>query len=236
MSTYQNYGQQGYPQGYSQGYPQGNAQLDPQGFFGSLLGKAAGGIIGKHFGGNTGRTVGSIAGGIAGGFLPFDAGAPQMQSQAAEPVSELEMQGFWNTFRKIGRAVGTGVQIGQQLGVFDTGGPQMHQPAAEPVSEIELQSFWNVWNKMGNLAKNVGQVASGLGQAAGGIHDAGKTLGLYQAGGGVSPKNVSGRPYPHQAQAGQQGGYLSPQDAAGILQQVAPVLQTLMQQQGGSVH
>ena len=102
------------------------------GFLGSLLGKVAGGAVGKLVGGGTGKTIGSTAGGILGGFLPFDAGGPQMgqaqgQSQGQEQLGEVELLGFWSVLRKIGRGIGTGVDIGRQAGLFDAGGPQMSQ-------------------------------------------------------------------------------------------------------------
>ena len=83
--------------------------VDPQGIIGSFLGKMAGGVIGKHFAGSTGQTAGSIAGGFLGGLIPLNAGA-DMAPQQANAVSDIELQSFWDTFKKIAGTVAHDVQ------------------------------------------------------------------------------------------------------------------------------
>ena len=112
--------------------------VDPQGFLGSLLGKVAGRLIGGAVGGSTGASIGSIAGGIGGGFLPFSAGGPQ-QAAGQEQLSQVELQGFLDVLRKIGRGVGTGVDIGRQLGLFAAGGPQ--QTADQEIAGLLRQAM-----------------------------------------------------------------------------------------------
>ncbi|MES2522096.1 MAG: hypothetical protein V4617_05295 [Gemmatimonadota bacterium] len=147
----------------------GGGQFDPQGFIGSLLGGIAGGVAGKAIGGSTGQSAGRWAGRAAGAFLPFDAGPT-----AETPPTELEMLGFWNVMKKIGKGVGTGIAVGKTLGVFDAGTPGMQgmqsgaAPAAEAPSEIEMLGFWSVLKKIG---KGVG---TGV--------DIGKQLGVFDAG------------------------------------------------------
>jgi hypothetical protein len=118
------------------------------------------------------------------------------------------MQGFWDTFQKIAKTVGTGVDIGRNLGLFQA---SPSSPSAT-VSEVELQNFWSVFKKIGDIAGGVGKVASSVGGVIGGIQDVGKNLGVLQAG------------VPQQSD-------LTPESAMAILQQVAPVLQTVIQQQ-----
>ena len=137
----------------------GNAQFDPQGFLGSLLGGVAGGMVGKQIGGSTGQTIGNWAGRIGGGFLPFESGP------LTAPPTDFEMQGFWSVLRKIGQGVGTGVDIGKQLGIFQAGQPAV---AAAPPTDFEMQGFWSVLRKIGQ------GVGTGL--------DIGKQLGIFQAG------------------------------------------------------
>ena len=150
----------------------------------------------------------------------FQAG-PQLAPQQAGPVSDLEMQSFWDTFKKIASRVGdaarTGYNVGHSLGLFEAG---PGTAADSQVSEVELQNFWNVLTKIGGVAKGLSQVTSGLGQAAGGIYDAGKTLGLAQA----------GVPGAAQAQS------MSPDQAYAILRQVSPTLQELLRQPSGTMH
>ena len=80
--------------------------------------------------------------------------APNVTPQQANALSDIEMQSFWDTFKKIAGTVAhgvqTGVNIGHGLGLF-----QARQPTAtSPVSEVELQNFWKVWNKVTDVAKN----------------------------------------------------------------------------------
>ena len=113
----------------------GNAQFDPQGFLGSLLGGVAGGMVGKQIGGSTGQTIGNWAGRIGGGFLPFESGP------LTAPPTDFEMQGFWSVLRKIGQGVGTGVDIGKQLGIFQAGQPAADNPSSEQMIMLLQQAL-----------------------------------------------------------------------------------------------
>ena len=116
---------------------------------------------------------------IGRGLGLFGAGGPQMGQQGSQShqggaqLSELELQSFWSVLRKIGRGVGTGVDIGRGLGLFGAGGPQMGQQsgqgAAEEIDEVELLGFWSTLQK----------IARGVGKGV----DVGRDLGLFQAGG-----------------------------------------------------
>jgi diadenosine tetraphosphate (Ap4A) HIT family hydrolase len=149
-------------------------EIDPQGIIGSFLGKMAGGFIGKQIGGGTGQTVGSIGGGILGSFIPFSAG-PQAPAQQQPAVSDIELQSFWNTFKKIASTVAdvakTGYTVGQNLGLLDAG-PQAAQQQQPAVSDIELQSFWNTFTKIASTVANVAKTG----------YDVGHGLGMFQAG------------------------------------------------------
>ena len=130
------------------------SQLDPQGIFGAVLGGVAGRLIGGVLGGKRGQNIGGIAGKIGGGFLPFDVGPA-----AVAPPSDIELQNFWNVLKKIGQGVQTGLNIGQQIGIF-ADQPGLQPAAVAPPSDIELQSFWSVLKKIGQGVQtglNVGQ-------------------------------------------------------------------------------
>jgi hypothetical protein len=43
----------------------------------------------------------------------------------------VELQGFMDVLRKIGRGIGTGVDIGRQLGLFSAGVPQQASRAPQ---------------------------------------------------------------------------------------------------------
>jgi hypothetical protein len=97
-------------------------QIDMQGFLGGLIGRTLGSFVGNKIGGSTGRTIGGIAGGGLGALLPFSAGPDMGQT------SDLEMQGFFSTLRKLApkiiEGVQTGINVGHGLGLFAASNPQ----------------------------------------------------------------------------------------------------------------
>lgn len=152
----------------------GSAELELQGILGKLIGGALGGVIGTRVGGRTGGTVGRIAGSIAGSVLPFEAGPSAQAGQASsaqagtgETPTDLEVQCFLSVSRKLNRMGGA------NLGTFQSGPGGADD--AEPISELEMQGF-------GSFLKKVGRVAGKVVSTGGKILDAGKTLGVFQAG------------------------------------------------------
>src|SRR5438093_10083887 len=85
-------------------------QIDMQGIIGAAIGRALGGFLGNRIGGSTGRTIGGIAGGFGGGLLPFSTG-PEMGQ-----ASDLEMQGFLSTLRRLAPTILSTVQTGFNFG------------------------------------------------------------------------------------------------------------------------
>ncbi|MGJ5242469.1 hypothetical protein ACQR14_33000, partial [Bradyrhizobium oligotrophicum] len=122
-------------------------QLELEGFLGSILGGAAGRLVGGIIGGKTGRNIGGAIGKIGGGFLPLSAGP------GGEQPTDMELQGFWNVLKKIGKGVQTGLNVGHDLGIFSAGQPGMQAAVEQPPTDMELQGFWNVLKKIGKGAQ-----------------------------------------------------------------------------------
>ncbi|MGJ5175757.1 hypothetical protein ACQR1Q_10675, partial [Bradyrhizobium oligotrophicum] len=97
----------------------------------------------------------------------FSAGQPGMQAAVEPPPTDMELQGFWDVLKKIGKGAQTGLDIGHKLGIFNAG-PQPQAAAEPPPTDMELQNFWNVLKKISKTTQ------TGL--------DIGHKLGVFNAG------------------------------------------------------
>ncbi len=115
--------------------PQGQAvqptQLELQNFW-SVLGTIAKGV---QTGLGIGHQIGLFDAGPAGLSQPIQ----QANQQPSPQPSQVELQGFWDTLRKIAGGVQTGLNIGKQFGLFEAGPPQPQHGA--PVNIQQAQAL-----------------------------------------------------------------------------------------------
>jgi hypothetical protein len=51
------------------------------------------------------------------------------------------MQGFWSVLKKIGQGVGTGLNVGKQLGIFEAGTPSAGAASQEQLVALLQQAL-----------------------------------------------------------------------------------------------